>query len=103
MKNSFEVTSMIKFINVEVSIEVQSFKCIAEVQLVVGEGSELLDKELTDYREGEFMGLPVDSINTFRKQMKENFGIDVKKLINDQVDIILTDKVCNKIIADNKF
>jgi len=103
MKNSFEVTSMIKFINVEVSIEVQSFKCIAEVQLVVGENSDLLDKELTDFRNGEFMGLPVTNISTFRDQMKENFGINIKKLITDQVEEILTDKVCKKIIADNKF
>jgi len=103
MKNSFEVTSMNKFINVEVSIEVQSFKCIAEVQLVVGENSDLLDKELTDFRNGEFMGLPVTNISTFRDQMKENFGINIKKLITDQVESILTDKVCKKIIADNKF
>lgn len=103
MKNSFEVTSMIKFINVEVSVEVQSFKCIAEVQLVVGENSDLLDKELTDYRKGEFMGLPVDNISTFRKQMKDNFGVDIKKLIYDQVEEILTDKVCKKIIAENKY
>ena len=103
MKNSFEVTSMIKFINVEVTIEVQSFKCIAEVQLVVGENSDLLDKEFTDFRNGEFMGLPVTSITTFRKQMRENFGIDIKKLIDDQIETILTDKVCKKIVAENKF
>ena len=103
MKNSFEVTSMIKFINVEVSVEVQSFKCIAEVQLVVGENSDLLDKEFIDYRNAEFMGLPVASLLTFREQMKVNFGIDIKKLINDQIESILTDKVCKKIIAENKF
>jgi|LauGreDrversion4_1035100.scaffolds.fasta_scaffold916321_1 hypothetical protein len=101
MKNSFEVTSVIKFINVEVSIEVQSFKCIAEVQLVIGENSNLLDRELIDYRKGEFMGLPVDSMHTFRKQMKDNFGVDVNKLIYDQMESILTDKVCKKIIAEN--
>jgi hypothetical protein len=101
MKNSFEVTGVIKFINVEVSIEVQSFKCIADVQLVIGENSNLLDRELIDYRKGEFMGLPVESLSTFKKQMKENFGIDIYKLIYDQMENILTDKVCKKIIADN--
>jgi hypothetical protein len=101
MKNSFEVTSTIKFITVEVSIEVQSFKCIAEVQLVIGENSQLLDKELLDCRKGEFMGLPVESMNTFKKQMKENFGVDIFKIIYDQMETILTDKVCKKIIAEN--
>jgi hypothetical protein len=101
MKNSFEVTGVIKFINVEVSIEVQSFKCIADVQLVIGEDSKLLDRELLDYRKGEFMGLPVESLSTFKKQMKENFGIDIYKLIYDQMESILTDKVCKKIIAEN--
>ena len=101
MKNSFEVTSVIKFISVEVSIEVQSFKCIAEVQLVVGENSKLLDRELLDYRKAEFMGLPVDNMHTFKKQMKENFGIDIFRLIYDQMESILTDKVCKKIIAEN--
>jgi hypothetical protein len=101
MKNSFEVTSTIKFITVEVSIEVQSFKCIAEVQLVIGENSQLLDKELLDYRKGEFMGLPVESMSTFKKQMKENFGVDIFKIIYDQMETILTDKVCKKIIAEN--
>lgn len=103
MKNSFEVTSMIKFINVEVSVEVQSFKCIAEIQLVVGENSDLLDKDFIDYRNAEFMGLPVTSITTFRKQMRENFGIDINKLIDDQIESILTDEVCKKIITENKF
>jgi hypothetical protein len=101
MKNSFEVTGVIKFINVEVSIEVQSFKCIADVQLVIGEDSKLLDRELLDYRKGEFMGLPVESLSTFKKQMKENFGVDIYKLIYDQMESILTDKVCKKIIAEN--
>ena len=103
MKKSFEVISSIKFINVEVNIEVQSFKCIAEVQLVVGEGSELLDREFIDYRKGQFMGLPIDDFRTFRTNMQDNFGVNVNKLIKDQVEVVLSDSVCKKIIAENKF
>jgi hypothetical protein len=101
MKNEIKVVSKIKFITVEFPIEVQSFKCTAEIQLVVGEDSELLEREFMDFRNAEFMGLPVDDFCTFRKKMRVEFGVNIMKLVEDQIDLILTDKVCKRIISEN--
>ena len=101
MKNEIKVVSMIKFISVEFPIEVQSFKCNAEIQLVVNEKGEMLDKEFMDFRNAEFMGLPVDDFCTFRKKMRVEFGVNIMKLVEDQVDLVLTDKVCKRIISEN--
>ena len=99
MKNSIEVVSTIKFINVQFPIEVQSFKCTAEIQLVVGAGSELLDKEFTDFTNAEFMGLPVDDFCTFRKKMREDFGVNIMKLVEDAIEDTLSPEVCKLIIS----
>ena len=101
MKNSIEVVSTIKFINVQFPIEVQSFKCTAEIQLVVGAGSELLDKEFTDFTNAEFMGLPVDDFCTFRKKMREDFGVNIMKLIEGAIEDTLSPEVCKLIISEN--
>ena len=101
MKNSIEVVSTIKFINVQFPIEVQSFKCTAEIQLVVGAGSELLDKEFTDFTNAEFMGLPVDDFYTFRKKMREDFGVNIMKLIEGAIEDTLSPEVCKLIISEN--
>ena len=101
MKNEIKVLSKIKFISVEFPIEVQSFKCTTEVQLVIGENGELLDREFMDFRNVEFMGLPVDSFTTFRKKMREDFGVNIMKLVEDEIENILTEKVCKKIISEN--
>jgi hypothetical protein len=101
MKNSIEVVSTIKFINVQFPIEVQSFKCTAEIQLVVGAGSELLDKEFTDFTNAEFMGLPVDDFCTFRKKMRVDFGVNIMKLIEGAIEDTLSPEVCKLIISEN--
>ena len=101
MKNEIKVLSKIKFISVEFPIEVQSFKCTAEIQLVAGEDGELLDTEFMDFRDAEFMGLPVDSFTTFRKKMRVEFGVNIMKLVEDEIENILTEKVCKKIISEN--
>jgi L-cysteine desulfidase len=49
------------------------------------------------------MGMPVTSFSTFKKQMSDNFGIDINKMVYNQIEEILTNDVCNKIIKDNKF
>ena len=101
MKNSIEVVSKIKFITVQFPIEVPSFKCIAQIQLVVGEDSKLLDKEFVDFTNAEFMGLPVDDFCTFRKKMRVNFGVNVMKLIEDAIEDTLSPEVCKLIISEN--
>jgi hypothetical protein len=101
MKNEIKVVGMIKFITVEFPIEVQSFKCNAEVQLVVNDEGEMLDKEFMDFRDANFMGLPVDDFCMFRKKMRQEFGVNIMKLVEDQIDLILTDKVCKKILSEN--
>jgi len=101
MKNEIKVLSKIKFISVEFPIEVQSFNCTAEVQLVVGEDGELLEREFMDFRNANFMGLPVDDFCTFRKKMRVEFGVNIMKLVEDEIEKILTDKVCKKIISEN--
>jgi hypothetical protein len=101
MKSEIKVLSKIKFISVEFPIEVQSFKCTAEIQLVVGEDGELLKREYKDFRNVEFMGLPVDSFFTFRIKMREDFGVNIMTGIEDAVEKILTEKVCKKIISEN--
>jgi hypothetical protein len=103
MKNSIEVVSMIKFITVNVPIEVQSFKCAAKIQIVIDDKGEILDKEFMDFTKVEFMGLPVKGFCTFRKKMEVEFGVDIMKLVEDQIDTILTDEVCKTILADSKF
>ena len=103
MKNEIKVVSKIKFITVEFPIEVQSLKCKAEVQLVIGEDSELLEKEFMDFRNAEFMGLPVDDFCTFRKKMRVDFGVNIMKLIEDQIEEVLSPEVCKRIISENKL
>ena len=103
MKNQVKVTSSIKFITVEFPIEVQSLKCKAEIQLVVGEKGDLLEKEFMDFRNAEFMGLPVEDFSTFRKKMREDFGVNIMNLMQDQIEEVLSAEVCKKIISENKY
>ena len=101
MKNQVKVVSKIKFITFEFPIEVKSFKCTAEIQLVVGGDSELLEKEFMDFRNAEFMELPVDDFCTFRKKMRVEFGINIMKLIEDAIEDVLSPEVCKLIISEN--
>ena len=103
MKKSFKIVSMIKFITVQLPIEVQSFKCTAEIQLVINDEGEMLDKEFMDFTNAQFMGLPVDDFCTFRKKMREGFGVNIMTLIEGVIEDTLSPEVCKLIISQNKF